>query len=51
MLEAATAVAPSVVSGRFVIRVRHSRRRWVVIVEPDREAKLIVVVTVYEVSR
>ncbi len=30
--------------------VRHQGCPWVVIVEPDPEAKLLIVVTVYEVS-
>jgi hypothetical protein len=33
-----------------MIDVRHRASPWVVIVEPDTEAKLLVVVTVYEVS-
>jgi hypothetical protein len=30
---------------------RHLQRPWIVIVEPDADAKLLVVVTVYEVSK
>jgi hypothetical protein len=33
-----------------MIHVRHQQRPWLVIVEPDIEAKLLVGVTVYEVS-
>ena len=33
-----------------MIHVRHLQRTWIAIVEPDAEAKVIVVVTVYEVS-
>ena len=51
MLEQATAFEASVVLGRFMIQSRHGQRPWVVIVEPDAEAKLLVVVTVYEVSQ
>jgi hypothetical protein len=29
---------------------RHLQKPWIVIVEPDADAKLLVVVTVYEVS-
>jgi hypothetical protein len=50
MLERATGFRPNVVEGRFMIDVRHQARPWLVIVEPDAEAKLLVVVTVYEVS-
>ena len=32
------------------IPVRHQQRPWMVIVEPDADARLLVVVTVYEVS-
>jgi hypothetical protein len=48
MLEKATGFEPNVVEGRFMINVRHLQNPWVVIVEPDAEARLLVVVTVYE---
>jgi len=48
MLEKATAFEPNVVDGGFMIWVRHLRP-WIVIVEPDTDASLLVVVTVYEV--
>lgn len=50
MLEQATRYEPSVVEGRFMIHVAHRQRPWIVIVEPDVDAKLLVVVTPYEVS-
>ena len=50
MLERATAFEPSVVEGRFMIRVARDSRPWIVIVEPDNDASLLVIVTVYEVS-
>jgi len=50
MLERATAFEPSVVEGRFMIQSVKSNRRWIVIVEPDNDASLLVVVTAYEVS-
>jgi hypothetical protein len=34
-----------------MIHTRRGQSLWVVIVEPDAEAKLLVVVTVYEVSQ
>jgi hypothetical protein len=34
-----------------MIQTRRDQRPWVVIVEPDAEARLLVVVTVYEVSQ
>ena len=48
MLERATGFEASVVRGRFIIHTRHGQSPWVVIVEPDAEASLLVVVTVYE---
>ena len=50
MLERATAFEPSVVEGRFMIRVARDSRPRIVIVEPDNDASLLVVVTAYEVS-
>ena len=50
MLERATSFEPNVVEGRFMILVRHLQRPWVAIVEPDADEKVLVVVTVYEVS-
>lgn len=50
MLERATGLRPNVVEGRFMIDVRRQTRPWIVIVEPDAEARLLVVVTAYEVS-
>jgi hypothetical protein len=50
MLERATAFEPSVVEGRFLINAVRNNRPWIVIVEPDTDASLLVVVTAYEVS-
>ncbi len=50
MLERAARFEPSVVEGRFMIYTRHRRRPWIVIVEPDLDSTLLVVVTMYEVS-
>jgi hypothetical protein len=51
ILERATGFEPSVVEGRFMIHSRRGQSLWVVIVEPDAEARLLIVVTVYEVSQ
>ena len=51
MLERAMRYEPSVVEGRFMIHAMHNNRPWVVIVEPDVDSKLLVVVTPYEVSK
>jgi len=50
MLERPTGFDASVVEGRFMIRARHRRRPCIVIVEPDAALRVLVVVTVYEVS-
>ena len=49
IIERATGFGRSVVEGRFTIRSRYRNRSWIVIVEPDVEMELLVVVTVYEV--
>jgi hypothetical protein len=51
MLERATGFEASVVEGRFMIPTRRDQSAWIVIVEPDADASLLVVVTVYEVSQ
>ena len=51
MLERATGFEASVVEARFLVHTQRGQGNWVVIVEPDGQAKLLVVVTVYEVSR
>jgi len=51
MLERATGFEASVVKGRFMVQTRRGQSPWIVIVEPDAEATLLVVVTVYEVSQ
>jgi hypothetical protein len=48
MLERAAGFEASVVEGRFMVQTRSGQSR--VIVEPDAEAMLLVVVTIYEVS-
>ena len=50
MLERATRYEASVVDGRFMIHAMRKQRPWIVIVEPDVDALLLVVVTPYEVS-
>jgi hypothetical protein len=50
MLEAATAFVRDVVDGRFVAECPLRGRRWHVIIEPDPEERLLVVVTAYRVG-
>ncbi len=47
MLEKATDLRRDIVEGRWIIRTRHQRRRWEVIVEPDSAEKLLIVITAY----
>jgi hypothetical protein len=50
MLEHASGYRADVVEGRWVIETRHGRKDWEVIVEPDGEQTLLVVVTAYPVE-
>jgi hypothetical protein len=49
MLEHALRYRRDVVEGRWVIEARHKRKPWEVIVEPDIEAEMLVVITAYPV--
>ena len=51
MLERPSGYEPSVVEGRFMIHALNRQHPWIVIVEPDVEATLLVVVTAYEESQ
>lgn len=50
MLEHAPDHHPDITEGRFVIETRHAAQVWEVIVEPDHERHLLVVVTAYPVE-
>ena len=50
MLERAAGFEPDHVEGRFVIHAVHRDHTWHVIVEPDAEDRLLVVVTAYRVE-
>jgi hypothetical protein len=47
MLQRASSHRDDVVQGRWVIDTRHRGKAWEVIVEPDPERQLLVVVTAY----
>lgn len=47
MLHNATGYEPDIVEGRYAIRTKHGGRPWEVIVEPDEDHELLVVVTAY----
>jgi hypothetical protein len=50
MLAAATGFAPDVVEGRFLIESLRRGKSWHLIVEPDHDESLLVVVTAYRVG-
>jgi len=50
MLDQAASWQPDVEPGRWAVATRYRRRSWEVIVEPDSESKVLVVVTAYPVD-
>jgi len=50
MLEHSYRIRRDIVPGRWVAASRHRGRRWEVIVEPDLQRELLVVVTAYPVE-
>lgn len=50
MLQRASGFRGDVVPERFVIETQHAGKPWEVIVEPDTQDSLLVVITAYEVS-
>ena len=50
MLQRATAFGPDICEGRFASDTHHKGKPWQVIVEPDAEDLLLVVVTAYPVE-
>jgi hypothetical protein len=47
MLEDATVVGPARRPGRYLVRTRRSGDPWIVVVEPDAEDQLLLIVTAY----
>ena len=47
MMGQATSFHPDIEAGRWALVARHRRREWEVIVEPDADARVLVVVTAY----
>jgi Domain of unknown function (DUF4258) len=47
MLSIASGLRQDIVPDRWVIETRHRRKPWEVIVEPDRDAQLLIVITAY----
>ena len=50
MLEHALSLERGIVPGRWTVRARYRRRSWEIILEPDDESRLIVVVTAYPIN-
>ncbi len=50
MLSVATDIRPDVVPSRWIVATRHRRANWEIIVEPDADAQLVVVITAYPVE-
>lgn len=50
MLEYALGFFEDVVDGRWVVETKHERQPWHVIVEPDFDSKVLVVITAYRVD-
>lgn len=49
MLEHAAVLREDVVEGRWVVESWHRKQPWEIIVEPDLDANVLVVVTAYSV--
>jgi hypothetical protein len=50
MLQHASALSPDAVEGRWAVGARHSGQVWEIVVEPDSEMRLLVVITAYQVG-
>lgn len=50
MMERATAVRRDVDPGRWIVESKHASKPWEVVVEPDVEDRLVVVITAYSVD-
>lgn len=47
MLQDASAIRPDIAPGRWVVETRFAGSEWEVIVEPDKDERLLVAVTAY----
>jgi hypothetical protein len=50
MFSAATGLRRDVVTAHWVVETRHRGRRWEVIVEPEADTRVILVITAYTVE-
>jgi hypothetical protein len=51
MMKQATAHRKARRAGRWILETKHQDRRWHVVVKPDYKARILEVVTAYEVKR
>ena len=51
MLQNASGYLPDVEEGRWVIRSKHMRHLWKIIIEPNFEREVLVIVTAFPASR
>jgi len=51
MMEDATGLREDDEPGRWLVETWHASRPWEIVVEPDREDRLLVVITAYPVER
>lgn len=49
MLDRADAFEPDEIEGRYMIQTRHRREDWRIIVEPDENDHLLVVITAFSI--
>ena len=47
MLDSASKLIPAHRPGRWLIHTRHARHSWIVVVEPDLDDKILMIVTAY----
>ena len=50
MLQEAHGFRPDIEPSRWIVEIRHHGQPWEVIVEPDEQAELLVVVTAYAIG-
>lgn len=50
MLERATSYRRDIAEERWIVETTHRRRRWEVIVEPDWQQQILVVITAYSLG-
>jgi hypothetical protein len=50
MIDDATDVEPSIETGRWNVTSRHDRRLWILVLEPDEIARVVLVITAYRPS-